>query len=51
MSINKTTGWLYKLARIGRDVKAVSTGDPVKIAKRVANKAIGRFIVSKLWIR
>ena len=51
MSINKTTGWLYKLARWGRDAKAVTSGDPKKVAKRVANKAIGRWVVSKLWIR
>lgn len=51
MSINKTTGWMYKLARLGRDAKSVSTGNPKKMAKRVANKAIGRWIVSKLWIR
>ena len=45
------TNWLYKLARWGRDAKAVTSGDPNKVANRVANKAIGRFIVSRLWIR
>lgn len=41
---------LYWLARRARDVRAVQRG-PKAIATRLANKAIGRFVVSKLWIR
>ncbi|MBS4023300.1 MAG: hypothetical protein KGZ79_12910 [Dethiobacter sp.] len=46
MSINKTRGFLYKLARLLGDVSAVSSGSPKKMAKRagrrVAGKATGR---------
>ncbi len=46
---------LYTLARYNRDakavVKAVRTGSPKPILKRIANKLIGRFLVSKLWVR
>ncbi len=42
------TRTLYRLARIGRDVRAVAKG---KIGKRLVNKWIGRKIVSRLWVR
>lgn len=42
--------WFYWLARRARDVRAIQKG-PKAIAIRLANKAIGRFIVSKLWIK
>lgn len=45
----KLTKLLYQLARKSRDVKVITSGDPVKMAKRVANKAIGRKVVKKLW--
>ena len=38
----------YALGRLGRDLNALRKG---KLLKRLANKAIGRYIVSKLWIR
>ena len=38
----------YKVARFLGDAQAASKGN---IGKRILNKLIGRFIVSKLWIR
>jgi hypothetical protein len=49
------TSRLYRLARLGRDVKAVErcieTGSPKPLLKRIVNKAIGRVIVRRLWWR
>ncbi len=42
MSIHKTRGFLYKLARLLGDFQAVSSGDPRKVARRVARRAAGR---------
>lgn len=39
MSINKTSGFLYFLAKILGDVNAVNKG---KVGKRVARRAAGR---------
>jgi hypothetical protein len=41
--------FLYRLARTANDVKTVSSGNPKKIVKRMANKAIGRKVVRRLW--
>jgi hypothetical protein len=41
----------YKAARIMGDIKAISSGKPEKILKRILNKLIGRFIVNKIWIK
>jgi hypothetical protein len=41
----------YKLGRTLGDIKAISSGKPEKILKRILNKLIGRFIVSKLWFK
>ena len=42
MSINKTRGLLYKLAKLLSDISAVSSGKPGKVTKRVARRATGK---------
>lgn len=42
---------LYRWARILGDVQAVTSGDPKRIAKRYANKVIGRNVVRKIWFK
>ncbi len=49
MKMSKAVSFLYKLARKANDVKAVTSGDPKKIAKRVKNKIIGRKLIRKIW--
>ncbi len=53
--INKLSKFIYGTGRKSRDAaaiqKAVVTGSPVPIVKRILNKLIGRHIVSKLWVR
>ncbi len=43
MNINKISKFLYKAARISRDVNALSRGGKA-IGKRIVKKAIGRQI-------
>ncbi|MGI5876463.1 MAG: hypothetical protein ACOX6X_06575 [Dethiobacteria bacterium] len=42
MSINKTRGFLYALARLLGDLNAISSGSPTKIGKRAARRAAGK---------
>lgn len=42
MSIHRTRGLLYKIARLLGDVSAVSSGSPRRIAKRAARRVTGR---------
>ena len=42
MSINKTRGLLYKIARLLGDVSAVSSGSSKKMARRAGRRAAGR---------
>ncbi len=42
MSVNKTRGLLYKAARLLGDYKAVSSGSPKKMTKRVGRRVTGR---------
>lgn len=42
MSIGKTRGILYKIARLLGDVSAVSSGNPRKIAKRAGRRTAGK---------
>jgi hypothetical protein len=41
--------WLYRMARLLGDVQAVASGSPKRIARRIANKWIGRNIAKRLW--
>jgi hypothetical protein len=42
---------LYKIARIANDVKVLSSGNPKRIARHYANKALGRYVVSRMYLR
>jgi len=45
-----TRSSLYWLARLLGDIGAVRKG-PRRTAKRFANKLIGRYVVSRMWLR
>lgn len=47
--MSKLVSGLYKLARVANDVSKVLSGDPVKVARRIKNKVIGRKIVRRVW--
>lgn len=51
MTINQLRRALYRGARVLGDVQAVKSGSPKRIAKRGANKLIGRKVVRKMWLR
>jgi len=42
MSVHKTRGFLYWLARLLGDYQAVSSGSSKKMARRVGRRAAGR---------
>ncbi len=42
---------LYKIARIGNDVRVLSSGNPKRIVRHYANKAIGRYVVPRMHLR
>ena len=42
MSINKTRGLLYKLAKLLGNLSVVSSGKPGKVTKRVARRITGK---------
>jgi hypothetical protein len=42
MSIHKTRGILYKLAKFLGDLSAASSGRPGKITKRITRRIIGK---------
>lgn len=48
MKLNKTISLLYNLARKLNDFKAVTSGDPKKMARRIKNKYIGKKI-KRIW--
>ena len=43
--------WLYRLARLGRDVEVLASGDPARIGRRLVNKMLGRHLVRRVWWR
>jgi len=42
MSVHKTRGFLYQLARLLGDFQAISSGSPKKMTKRVGRRITGR---------
>jgi len=44
VSINKTRGFLYQLAKFLGDFQAVSSGNPGKIGKRIARRTAGKAV-------
>lgn len=42
MSINKTRGLLYKLAKLLGDISALKSGKPGKVTKRVTRRIAGK---------
>jgi len=45
---------LYKLARVANDLNKIGmalSGRPAPLARRIANKWIGRNVVKHLWLR
>ena len=42
MNVNKTRGFLYKLARLLGDFSAISSGSSKKMTRRVGRRVTGR---------
>ena len=42
---------LYNAARTANDVSKVASGKPSRVAKRAANKTVGRNLLSKLFFK
>jgi hypothetical protein len=42
---------LYRFLAIANDIKAISTGNPNRIGKRLVNKWLGRNVVRRMWLR
>jgi len=42
LSINKTRGILYQIAKLLGDVSAITSGSPKKMAKRVGRRTTGK---------
>ncbi len=49
--MNSLVRALYRLSRLLRDLEVLVSGSPSRIARRAANKAIGRYLVRRLWLR
>lgn len=41
----------YNLARIIRDIEVLLSGNPRKILNRILNKALGRILYRRMWIK
>jgi hypothetical protein len=48
-SISSVRSGLYAYARLLGDVQALASGNPNRIARRLANKWLGRNVVRRLW--
>ena len=48
MAKSDISSLFYRLARMSRDVKVLSSGSPKRISRRAKNKFLGRKI-SKIW--
>jgi len=42
---------LDKIARIANEVRELSNDNPKRIVRRYANKAIGRYVVRRMYLR
>ena len=42
MSINKTRGVLYQIAKLLGDVSAITSGSPKKMVKRAGRRTVGK---------
>lgn len=44
MSKPRTSDELYQAARTARDLEALASGNPKRIARRIKNKIVGHFL-------
>ena len=49
--MRKITKFLYRATRISNDLGALFSLSPSRMGRRLANKAIGRKLVRRLWLR
>jgi len=47
--VGKFISFLFNLARRLTDIKAVASGSPVKMARRIKNKYIGKKLIRRIW--